>query len=108
MGVRLAELAGFAEGSEARTAVALARMLGNFGARNFGAGLENAIEVFTALDAEAQVGFLDSLRTLGSESGIDGLEILLDNFRGFLEQRVAENFLILPETPIRYENLIFA
>lgn len=108
MGVRLAELAGFAEGSEARTAVALARMLGNFGARNFGAGLENAIEVFTALDAEAQAGFLESLRTLGSESGIDGLEVLLDNFGGFLEQRVAENFLILPETPIRYENLIFA
>ena len=101
LGVRLAELAGFAEGSEARTAVALARMLGNFGARNFVAGLENTIEVFTALDTEAQAAFLESLRALGSESGIDGLEALLDNFGGFLEQRAAQDFLMVTPTELR-------
>ena len=102
LGVRLAELLGFAEGSQARTAVALARMVGNFGAKNFGAGLENAIEVFTALDTEAQAGFLEALRALGSESGIDGLEALLDNFGGFLEQRAAEDFLMVTPTDLRY------
>ena len=102
MAVRLAELAGFAGGTETRTAVALARMVANFGAKNFGAGLENAIEVFTALDPEAQAGFLESLRALGSESGIDGLEALLDNFGGFLEQRAAEDFLMVTPTDLRY------
>ena len=102
LGVRLAELAGFAQGSEARTAVALARMLGNFGATNFASGLENAIEVFTALEPEAQDAFLESLRALGSESGINGLEALLDNFGGFLEQRIAQEFLMVTPTDLRY------
>ncbi len=62
-------------------------MVGNFGIGNYGAGLENAIEVFENLEDNAKTDFLKSLRTLGSASGIDGLENLLNDFTDFLGDR---------------------
>ena len=100
LAIILAELVGFAAGSEALTVAALASMLGNFGFGNYGAGLENAIQVFAALEVGPQAQFLELLKRLGSASGIHGMETLLNNFASFLELRAAENFLIMPQTPL--------
>merc|ERR1712137_472538 len=86
LAIRLANLAGFAEGN-ARAVVAFGRMLGNFAFGGFEAGLENAIELFGELDGDSQEGFLASLRDLGSQSGNAALEALLDDFANYLSAR---------------------
>ena len=98
MFIRLGELAGLSDGSK-QTAAAFSRMSGNFGVGNYVAALENAIEVFENLDKKAQDDFLESLRTLGRGSGIDGLEDLLKDFADFLGNRRHEE----DKTTLKYE-----
>ena len=47
--------------------------------------LENAIEVFIAVDEETQAVFLDNLRALGEESGNGENKFILNDFAEFLE-----------------------
>lgn len=61
--------------------------MGNFAIGRYGAGLENVIELFVALDGGLQEGFLESLRALGQQSGNDGIEALFDDFADYLSER---------------------
>ena len=78
-------MAGFSEGS-AEALVAFSSMVGNFVLGNYGGGLQNAIELFAALDASIQEDFLQSLRDLGSVSGNGAIEDLLNHFANYLKQ----------------------
>ena len=79
-------LAGFAEGN-AVAVVEFSSMLGHFSLGRYGAGLENAINMFAALDANIQDGFLTALRDFGSASGNGVIEALLHHFADYLEER---------------------
>lgn len=100
LSTRLAELAGYAEGAEARNAAAMVRFISNLGSRNFPAALESATEVFSSLEGESQAEFLNTLRALGQESGIEGVEALFGDFSRFLERRMAQDFLIHEPTTV--------
>ena len=61
--------------------------------------LENAIEVFIAVDEETQAVFLDNLRALGEESGNGEIKFILNDFAEFLETQARG---MEPGTGLRY------
>ena len=74
--VSLGVLAG-ADENVARIVLSLGLMARNMVEGNLFAVLENAIDVFIALDEETQVLFIDTLRALGEDSGNGEIKLIL-------------------------------
>ena len=66
-----------ADENVARIVLSLGLMARNMVEGNLFAVLENAIDVFIALDEETQVLFIDTLRALGEDSGNGEIKLIL-------------------------------
>ena len=98
---RLAQSAG-ADAKVAHLAISLASMVSHFGVGNILGGIENAIELFMALDAGKRDLLLETLRDVGRNSGNGTVEYILDDFATYLEQRGDQAEDMMPQTAFRF------